>query len=48
MLFDRIILIDLNRPRLAESKRNQARAKQDKTGNGYGQETVRSEFVTHD
>ena len=33
---------------LAESERNQARAKQDNTGNGYRQETVRSEFVTHD
>jgi hypothetical protein len=33
---------------LTKSERNQARAKQDKTGNGYGQKTVAGEFVTHD
>jgi hypothetical protein len=33
---------------LAKSQRDQAGAKQDKTGNGYGQETVGGELVTHD
>jgi len=32
---------------LAKSKRKQSRAKQDKTGSGHSQETVRSEFITH-
>jgi len=32
---------------LAKSQRDQARAKQDKSGNGYGQETVGGELVTH-
>jgi hypothetical protein len=33
--------------RLGKCDSDQARAKQDKTGNGHGEETVRSEFVTH-
>ena len=33
--------------RLGKSDSDQARAKQDKTGNGHGEETVRSEFFTH-
>jgi len=32
---------------LVENEHKQARAKQDKTGNGHSQETVRSEFFTH-
>jgi len=33
---------------LAKNQRDQAGAKQDETGNGYGQETVGGELVTHD
>ncbi len=32
---------------LCKRDRDQSRAKQDKTGNGDGAETVRSEFITH-
>jgi hypothetical protein len=32
---------------LAKNQRDQAGAKQDNTGNGYGQETVGGELVTH-
>jgi hypothetical protein len=32
---------------LGKCDSEQARAKQDKTGNGHSQETVRSEFFTH-
>jgi hypothetical protein len=32
---------------LANCESDQARAKQDKTRNGHGEETVRSEFFTH-
>jgi len=32
---------------LAKNERDQAGAKQDKTGNGYGEETVGGELVTH-
>jgi hypothetical protein len=32
---------------LGKRDSDQARAKQDKTGNGHSQETVRSEFITH-
>jgi len=32
---------------LAKNQRDQAGAKQDKAGNGYGQETVGGELVTH-
>jgi hypothetical protein len=33
--------------RLGQCDSDQARAKQDKTGNGHSEETVRSEFFTH-
>ena len=33
--------------RLGKCDSEQARAKQDKTGNGHCEETVRSEFFTH-
>src|ERR1019366_6338029 len=33
--------------RLGKCDSDQARAKQDKTGNGHSEETVRSEFITH-
>src|SRR5439155_4119604 len=33
--------------RLGESQSDQARAKQDKAANRHGEETLRSEFVTH-
>jgi hypothetical protein len=33
--------------RLGKCDSNQARAKQDKTGDGHRKETVRSEFITH-
>jgi hypothetical protein len=32
---------------LGKCHSEQARAKQDKTGNGHSEETVRSEFFTH-
>jgi hypothetical protein len=32
---------------LAESESEQARAKQNKTGNGYSEETIGSEFIAH-
>src|ERR1019366_10827741 len=32
---------------LGKCNSDQARAKQDKTGNGHSEETVRSEFITH-
>jgi hypothetical protein len=35
------------RRRLAERESDQARAKQNKTGNGHSEETVGSEFFTH-